>query len=60
MRNGWDIEEEDCDEQREDDGGKEVEVLRGFVEGGRMLKDGQAAGMDGHEIEPLPVHWDGQ
>lgn len=49
------IKPENRHDERECDGWEEVEVLGCFVEGGRMLEDGETAGAEGHEGEPLPV-----
>lgn len=48
------VTEDEDDDEGEEDGGEEVEVLGGFVEGGRVLEDGEVAGAGGHEVEPLP------
>ena len=49
-----DVEPEDGHAEGEDDGGEEEQVLGALVEGGRVLKDAQAAVTEGHEAEPLP------
>jgi len=45
--------DEDNDEG-EEDGGEEVEILCRFVEGGWVLEDGEVARAGCHEVEPLP------
>ena len=52
-----DVEPEDSHHKREGDSGEEVQVLRGFVEGGWVLEDAEAAGADSHQAEPLPEVW---
>jgi len=44
----WYVEPEDGHAESKGDRGEEIEVLRGFVEGGRVLEDGEAAGAEGH------------
>ena len=51
------VEEDEDDDEGEEDGGEEVEVLRGLVEGGRVLEDAEVAGARGEEVEPLPGGW---
>ena len=53
MQTGGVIKHEN-DDEGEKDGGEEVEVLRGFVEGRGVLKDTEMAGAGRHEVEPLP------
>lgn len=36
----WNVEPEDRHDERKEDGGEDVEVLRGFVEARGMLKNG--------------------
>ena len=48
------VEDEDDDKGKQDSG-EEVQVLRGFVEGGGVLEDAEMAGAGGHEVEPLPL-----
>ena len=50
-----DIQPEDSHAQCESDGGEEEEILCLLVEGGWMLENGEAAGADCEEGEPLPV-----
>jgi hypothetical protein len=49
----WDVEPEESHSQREEDSWEQVEVLRGLVEGWRVLEDAEAAGAEGHQGEPL-------
>lgn len=48
-----DIEEYDCAEEGEEYRWEKVEVLSFFVEEGWMGEDGEVAGADGEESEPL-------
>jgi hypothetical protein len=47
------VQPENGDAEGEGDGGEQPQVLRGLVEGGRVLEDAQAARAHGHQREPL-------
>jgi hypothetical protein len=49
---GGDIKPENGHQERENNGREEVEILCGFIEGWWVLEDGEAAGAEGHQVEP--------
>ena len=49
-----DVEKEAGNDQSKEYGGKKIQVLRGLVEGGRLLEDTQTTCPDSHQSEPLP------
>ena len=51
----WYVQPENGHNESEEDCREEGEVLGSRVEGGRVREDGEAAGADGHQVEPLPI-----
>lgn len=51
---GGRVAEDEDDDNGEDHGGEEEQVLRVFIEDGRLLEDAEAAGARREEVEELP------
>jgi len=49
------VAEDEHDDERKQDGGEDEVILGQFVEGGRVLEDGEAAGACGHYVEPEDI-----